>query len=50
MYKKEDVVWFPVRQLSMLIKRPNDPGINIHVYRSQYALQQGAKPIPHSHL
>ena len=43
-YKKEEVVWLPMRQLST--KDQNETDINN--YRSVYGLQQWAKPIPHS--
>ena len=46
LYKKEDVVWLPMRQLST--RDQNDTDINS--YRSTYDLQQWAKPIPHSQL
>ena len=45
-YKKEDVVWLPMRQLST--KDQNDTDINN--YRSPYGLQQWAKLIPQSEL
>ena len=46
LYKKEDVVWLPMRQLSTKDKNDTD----MHSYRSPYGLQQWAKPIPHSQL
>ena len=45
-YKKEDMVWLPIRQLSTRVQ--NDTVI-IN-YRSPYGLQQWAKSIPHSQL
>ena len=45
-YKKEDVVWLPMRRLST--RDQNDTDINN--YSSPYSLQQWAKPLLHSQL